>query len=226
MSTLVREGRTIEVNDRIRTKIILVRHGECKGNLEGLFRGRTDFPLNETGRRQAQSVARALKQVGLSRVFSSPLSRAMETARAIADKCKIPLEVRQGFNNMALGPWEGRPKDEILTEFPEEWEIWLSHPERLSLPGSESLSDVQRRAVANLDFLVRKYPGETIAVVSHRALLKPLMTAALGIEEPSFWRLHIDTASWSLLTHEKERGYCLVSLNQTSHLDSFVSEWV
>jgi probable phosphoglycerate mutase len=213
-------------NGKNRTTIILVRHGECEGNREGLFRGRTDFPLNGSGIEQAGALAKVLSSHGVSAVYSSPLSRGTETARAIGDECGVPVEVRQGFNNMALGKWETRKKSEIEQEYPEEWRLWLSHPERLHIAGAETLSDVQRRAFANLDNLVNTHEGETFAIVSHRAVLKPLIAAALNIRDPYFWRIHIDTASFSVMTFEKERGYCLVSLNQTSHLEHIISEWV
>lgn len=208
------------------TTVILIRHGECEGNREGLFRGRTDFPLNETGRQQAKALGEALAAFSPSTVFSSPLSRATETARFIAERTGAGLEIRQGFNNMALGGWENRKKTDIEQEFPEEWSLWLSHPERLQIPGAESLSDVRRRSFANLDTLVKGSPGKTFAIVTHRAVLKPLLAEALGFNEPCFWRIHVDTASFSLLKHDRERGYCLTLLNQTHHLESFISEWV
>lgn len=209
-----------------RTTIILIRHGECAGNREGLFRGRSDFPLNGSGKLQAKALAEAVSCLSPSIVFSSPLSRSTETAEKICENCGIPLEIRQGFNNMALGKWENRKKSEIEQEYPEEWNLWLSHPERLHISGAETLPDVQRRSIANLNMIVASHKGETIAVVSHRAVLKPLLAAALGIAEPYFWRTHIDTASFSILTHENRRGYCLLSLNQTSHLEHLIREWV
>jgi len=209
-----------------RTTIFIVRHGECNGNREGLFRGRCDFPLNDIGIRQAEALALELKGQGITRIFSSPLLRAAETASRIAGTCCSQWEIRAGFNNMALGQWEGRPKREVEEEFPEEWSLWIEHPERLHIPGAESLSDVQRRAFSNLEHLVHVYAGETIAVVSHRAVIKPLVAACLGLAEPSFWRLHIDTASYSILVHEEKRGYCLTLLNQNRHLAEMVQEWV
>jgi broad specificity phosphatase PhoE len=210
----------------IRTTVFIIRHGECAGNREGLFRGRSDFPLNETGVRQAQSLAREVREMGLTRMFSSPLARAAETAKIVAEACRIECQAREGFTNIALGEWEGRPKKEIEEEFPEEWGLWLEHPDRLHIPGGESLSEVQRRAFSNIEHLVRTYAGETFAVVTHRAVIKPLLAACLGIMEPSFWKLHIDTASYSILVHDEKRGYCLTLLNQNRHLAELVQEWV
>ncbi len=208
------------------TTVILIRHGECEGNREGLFRGRTDFPLNETGRLQAKALAEALVALSPCNVYSSPLSRATETAQMITERTGAALEIRQGFNNMALGNWENRKKAEIEQEFPEEWGLWLFHPERLQIPGAESLLDVRRRSFANLDTLVKNLQGKTFAIVTHRAVLKPLLAEALGLSDPFFWRIHVDTASFSVLRHDRERGYCLTLLNQTCHLANYISEWV
>ena len=212
--------------EKTRTTILLARHGESEGNEKGLFRGRTDFPLTERGVSQALALARALIPLGPSRIFTSPLSRALATAQAIAEATSAPLETIQGFTNMALGPWEGHSKEEVAQSYPEEWELWLKNPERLRLPGAENLDQVQSRAYSNLQHLLHRHEGETLAIVSHRTVLKPLVAACLAIADPYFWRLHFDTASLSRLTFEGHRGFTLVSLNETSHLSEFVSEWI
>jgi probable phosphoglycerate mutase len=210
-----------------RTRIILVRHGECKGNRDGLFRGRKDFPLNDTGLAQAKALSAELARLfPASGVYSGPLSRARSTATEIASAMGVSMEISERLNNMSLGPWEGKPKRQIQEEYPEEWNLWLSNPERLRLEGAETLDDVRRRAFAEVNQLVKSHTGETFVVVTHRAVLKPVVAAALEIASPYFWKIHVDTASFSLLTHEESRGYCLVSLNQTYHLSNLVSEWV
>ncbi|MFA7202961.1 MAG: histidine phosphatase family protein, partial [Candidatus Caldatribacteriota bacterium] len=74
-----------------KTVIILVRHGECRGNREGLFRGRSDFPLNEVGIMQARELAQEIKQFHPSRIYTSPLTRATQTAEEIKEECKIEV---------------------------------------------------------------------------------------------------------------------------------------
>jgi probable phosphoglycerate mutase len=166
-----------------------------------------------------------LASLPIDQVYTSPLSRARETAEAIASARPCPVETRQAFTDIALGTWEGRKKTDVAEEFPVEWGLWLSCPERLHLPGAETLEDVRRRAFASLETLVRTREGGTFAVVTHRAVVKPLLAACLRLAEPYFWRFHIDNASYSVLTHDRDRGYCLVSLNRTDHLADFVAEW-
>ena len=208
------------------TLIFLVRHGECEGNIKGMFRGRTDFPLNKRGFTQAQDLARELKSFSLKYIYTSPLVRARQTAEAIGEQCGVEVKAEEGFNNIKLGSWEGRFMKEIAGQYPEEWELWIHNPEKLRVKNMETLYDVQKRAKACLDSLVSKHEGETLAVVSHRAVLKPLISACLNIASPYFWKIHLDTASYSLLSYKKDKGYCLIQLNQTKHLKEYVTEWV
>jgi broad specificity phosphatase PhoE len=132
------------------------------------------------------------------------------------------------FTDIHLGDWEGRSKREVEQEEPEQWKIWISRPERLKREGAETLTEVQERAYRGLQRIVQDQgQGErtmTIAVVSHRAVLKALIARCLGLPEPYFWKIHLDTAAYSILEHTKERGYMLTLLNQTCHLSDFVRE--
>ena len=208
------------------TLIILIRHGECEGNIKGMFRGRSDFPLNERGFIQAQDLARELNNFSIKYIYTSPLSRARQTAEVISYQCGVEIKVEEGFNNIELGNWEGRYKKEIEKRFPVEWKLWVSNPEKLQVKGIETLYEVQKRSMTCLNNLISKHKGETLAVVSHRAVLKPLIAGCLNIASPYFWKIHLDTASYSLLLHKEGMEYCLVQLNQTKHLKEYVSEWI
>jgi broad specificity phosphatase PhoE len=212
--------------ENVRSTILLVRHGECRGNIEGLFRGRVDFPLNETGLRQAREVAEAISIYRPEAVFTSPLLRARSTAEAITSLSSAPLIVDEGLNNISLGVWEGRSKTEIAAENPQEWRTWLENPETLSVEGAESMNDVMRRSVESLDRIVKKYKGRTVAAVTHRTVVKPLLAGCLGIRSPYFWKIHMDTAAYSILHFDDLHGYSLFSLNITDHLSDFTTEWI
>jgi len=208
-------------------RIFLIRHGETKGNREGYFRGRSDFPLNENGIRQAKALGEALKNSGIQVIYSSPLSRAFETARWVAETTDAEILIEEGFNNINLGPWEGRKKDEIKKKYPEEFKTWITIPEKLNLDGVESVLQVQDRSVKTLKKIINELSEreiQTFAVVTHRAVLKPLIAGVLDIKIPFFWKIHVDTSSYSILDYSPERGFTLKLLNQTSHLQNFVVE--
>ena len=207
------------------TLIIFVRHGECEGNIKGMFRGRMDFPLNERGMIQVQDLAQELKDFSIKYIYTSPLKRARKTAEAIGEKCDIKFKIEEKFNNVELGNWEGCYKKEIADQYPNEWKLWINNPEELRVEGMETLFNVQKRAKECLDRLVLEHKDETLALVTHRAVLKPLIAACLNISSPYFWRIHLDTASYSLLLYKEEKGSCLIQLNQTKHLKDYISEW-
>ncbi|NLB83183.1 MAG: histidine phosphatase family protein [Synergistaceae bacterium] len=214
------------MNSEERTTIILARHGECRGNTDGLFRGRMDFPLNERGRRQAEELAGAVTPLHPSTIYSSPLLRAAETAEACGRRCSLPVLIDEGVNNISLGPWEGRPKTEIARESPPEWDLWLKDPEQLDIQGGETLQQVLLRSMESLNSLVKRHKGATILLVTHRTVIKPLLAGCLAIPSPWFWKTHTDTAAYSILHFDDLHGYSLYALNRTDHLSSFTTEWI
>jgi len=200
------------------TTVYLIRHGECAGNVDGRMRGRKDFPLNDNGIAQARALAAALKDKGIKFIYSSPLLRATVTADIICNELGITYETCEGFNNMRLGPWEGELKSDLAAKYPEEWKEWLISPENLRIAGAETIDNVQERALSAMKSLIAKHEGSTMAVISHRGVLKPLLAGAVGVEKPYFWRLHVDNASFSKLVCRPSRGFTLMSLNYIDHL--------
>ena len=211
------------------TKLILTRHGETVANRNNIFRGRQDFPLNEVGIKQAQALAEHLyqrtKQIGkISAIYSSPLSRALDTAKPVAEKFGIEVIVDERFTNISLGEWEGVPHSEIAEKFPEKYHLWRTEPEKLVIPGGEKLADVQRRSVEGVMRIIERHPGETVAIVTHRAVLKPLIAGLIDIPAPYFWKIHIDNAAYSVVWHNPGRGFMIYQSNVNHYLPDFVIE--
>jgi broad specificity phosphatase PhoE len=90
------------------TSIYLARHGQTAWNKEEIFRGRTDVPLDETGLRQAELAGEYFKGMEIHAIYSSPLSRALETAQKIAQSHNIKVQPLQGILDMSFGRWEGQ----------------------------------------------------------------------------------------------------------------------
>lgn len=207
-----------------RTVLILVRHGECQANVEGVFRGRIDFPLTENGIEQAKLLAEELKNYPVSAIYTSPLARCVKTAEAISEVKKLEVYKDDGFNNIKLGGWEGKPKKEIKENSPELWRLWVTEPEKLQIPNGETLAEVQKRALQSVKRIVSKHRGQTILIVTHRAVLKPLIAGLLCIPQPYFWKIHMDNCAYSIMEYEEAKGFTLTLLNYTKHLKSYVEE--
>lgn len=197
--------------------VYLIRHGQTAWNREEIFRGRTDVPLNETGLREAALAGEYLKEVEVHAIYSSPLSRARETAEKIAEFRNIKVQLLDGIIDMSFGRWEGHPHQEIQKDYKELYRQWKEEPHRVKLPGGESLGEVRVRSMAALEEVIRLHPGKTLVLVSHRVINKVLICGILGIENSHFWQIGQDTTAINLIQF-KNGKYILSLLNETCHL--------
>jgi len=205
-------------------KLIVIRHGECDGNIEGRFRGRFDFPLNQQGIGQAHELGKIIKSYDFKFIYTSPLKRASQTAEIMATYVPCEVITSETFNNISLGPWNGELKSEIEKKYPNEYKIWMKNPEALNFPGLENLNDVQNRALRGIKDLQTKHPNETIIVVTHRAVIKPLIAGLLELKSPWFWKIHLDNASITTFELNLNNNYMMTKFNYTEHLSAFVEE--
>jgi len=160
---------------RAETTLYLVRHGESEANAAGRFAGRTDSPLTRLGRRQAEAVAEALSGVRFDRVVSSDLSRARDTAAAIARRQGVVLETLPELREIDMGEAAGK-----LFEDARRHPDW-SPDGFLRWPGGESLEEALARATAALDRIVASGSGRTICIVGHGGLTRILISHFLGL---------------------------------------------
>ncbi len=207
------------------TVVYLIRHGESELNRGGMFRGTVDVPLNEHGRLQAEALGRALAKARLDIVFSSPLARALDTAHAVALPHRCEVRIEKDFTNINLGEWQGRPKAQVAKEYPKEWALWVSAPERLLVPGGESIAEVRERAWNRMVSLVHgEWRGRRIAIVTHRSVIKGLLASVVGLEKDYFWKFYLDPASYSVVHHTEGTGFYLYQLNVTSGIPQSSTE--
>jgi broad specificity phosphatase PhoE len=205
------------------TSVYLVRHGETAWNKEEIFRGRTDISLNEIGFREAELVGEYLKGKDIHVIYSSPLLRAMETARRIAQVFNLKVQPLEGITDMSFGKWEGLPLKEVQIRDGELYRQWREEPHLVTLPGGESLDEVRVRAMAALENVIQYHKGINIVLVSHRVINKVIICGILGIDNSHFWQIGQDTAAVNLIQY-KEGKYILSLLNETCHLKSLQEE--
>ena len=199
------------------TSIYLVRHGQTAWNKEEIFRGRTDIPLDETGLKQAELVGQYFKGMEIQVIYSSSLSRAWQTAQKVAQFHHLKVQPLDGIIDMSFGKWEGRPHQEIREIDKETYRQWVETPHLVRLPGGESLDDVRVRAMAALEEVIRKNPGKTLVLVSHRVICKVLICAILDLDNSHFWQITQDTTAINLIQHRTGK-YILSLMNETCHL--------
>ena len=202
------------------TLFILVRHGQTEWNRNERFRGRTDVPLNETGLAQAEATGRRVAAEWQPvAIYTSPLSRSVKTAEAIAKHFSLPVQPHPGLADIDYGEWQGLSPDEARQRWPEEIDAWYNQPHLARIPGGETLEDLRRRALQTVNELADRHTGETIVLVGHTVINRIILLGVLGLGNERFWRIRQDTCAINVF--DAEGGdFILVSLNDTCHLQA------
>ncbi len=200
------------------TRYILIRHGQTEWNRIERFRGRVDVPLNENGQSQAAATGRRVAlEKNLTAVYSSPLSRAVKTAEAVAQHFNLGVQINNGLVDIDYGEWQGLTPNEARQRWPEQVDNWYRHPETVSIPGGETLIDLRSRAMQTINELDARHAGQTIVLVGHMVINRIILLGVLGLGNQRFWHIEQDTCAINIF--EAQAGdYTLVLLNDTCHL--------
>jgi len=150
--------------------LVVVRHGQTDWNVEERYQGQLDVPLNAVGRHQAEALKRDLSSIGFDRAYSSPLSRAFETARIIANELKVIPDAR--LAEIHHGSWQGHTRSDIAGRWPDAGERWTKEPLHFTAPGGESAAHVRERVE---DFLMT-IQGANVLCVSHGIVIQTLLS--------------------------------------------------
>ena len=167
-------------------KIYIIRHGETALNAKRIMQGRLDEPLNESGRQLAVLTGQAMKDIRFDFCISSPLKRAVETAKLVLKHSEndIPVELDDRLLEIDFGEMEGRR----LSEMGEQGYLFYTDPLRFAgFPGGESVPDVCERMQGFLKELIAKDDGKTYLISTHGCALRA-MTNYLFSDPSDFWR--------------------------------------
>jgi broad specificity phosphatase PhoE len=190
--------------------LLLVRHGRTAQNAARRLLGRLDVPLDELGRRQAQALGRAGVLRGATRVVTSPLSRARETAACFG----LPITVDPRWTELDYGIYDGADVEAA----PELWRQW-SHDTRYVPEGGESLHALGARVRRACDELWPEAVERDIIVVTHVSPIKAAVAWALGVGDETSWRMFVDVASVTRIGAGRS-GPSLRTFNETHYRPS------
>jgi probable phosphoglycerate mutase len=169
------------------TTILLARHGETDWNREGRFQGHADPPLNDTGRMQAAELAAELADAELAAVYSSPLRRAIETARVVAAARELEPLALDALREIDVGSWQGLTRAEIETRFPDQFARWLDYEQGWA--DGETYEEMSQRVVAALLELAVEHGGKQILAVTHGGPIRAAFAFANGTSHAEARRL-------------------------------------
>ncbi|VWX55476.1 putative phosphoglycerate mutase [Burkholderiales bacterium 8X] len=200
------------------SRLIAVRHGETDWNVGTRIQGQTDIPLNAVGQRQARRAGAALAHEPIAAIYASDLSRAWQTAEAIALHHGLPVIAEPGLRERAFGRFEGLSFAEIDATLPDEARRWRQRDPEFAPDRGETLIEFRKRVVEVTDRLAAAHLGEQIVLVAHGGQMDVLYRLAThqDLQAPRTW--HLGNAAINRLLWTPQ-GLGLVGWADSAHLD-------
>lgn len=205
------------------TEILLIRHGETDWNAVRRLQGHLDVALNAAGQRQAAALAESLRDEALDAIFASDLTRAAQTAQAIAQRQGLPLRLDPGLRERCYGAFEGLMYSDIVHRYPDAYAAWQAgDADAVFPPGervAESLRQFQQRSVAAILQCAQRHPGQKIALVAHGGVLECARRAARSLPLEARRDYPIPNACISRFT-AVNGSLELIAWGQVAHLEA------
>ncbi len=207
------------------TRVYLIRHGATELSAEDRFAGALDVLLSDGGRDQARRLGERLSNEKITVAFASPMKRTLETARLVVAPHAIPVTPIDGIREIAHGRWEGKTRQEVEREYPQEYARYEYDPYSFAPVEGESGLQVTARALPALLKIVEEHCDEGIVIVSHKATIRLVLSSLLGFD-PRKYRDRLDQAPCALniLDFKDVANARLTLFNDTCHYSATVPE--
>lgn len=195
-------------------RIYFTRHGESRGNKDGLICGELDTPLTEYGEKQAECLGESLKDVGIELIISSDLRRAKKTAEIITSHIGVDILYDSRLRERSCGKFDGKVHKDIKDD--KEWRKFLTTFD-YSVENGESIIQLHNRVGSFIDELIRERDFSNILLSAHGGVLWVLVPYILGMPIQEYkGKIGMDNCGLSVFTWDE--GFALERLNCVSHL--------
>jgi len=197
----------------------LVRHGQTDFSRENRFCGSIDPPLSEVGQRMAEALGEVHGKDPWTAIYCSPSTRAQQTVAPLARRANVKPILDEGLREISYGDWEGMKHEEAKAKFPEVYAYWSQDTASRATPGGETAFMVAARAAPVIERIRREHPQGRVLVVSHKATVRIMVCALLGMDVRLF-RDRIGQPVCALARFEiKPQGQAMLTrLGDVSHL--------
>jgi broad specificity phosphatase PhoE len=200
------------------TRLYLVRHGATALTAEDRFSGATGVELSDVGRHQVQLLSERLSGEKIHAIYSSPLSRTIDTANILAKPHGLTLQIEDGLREISHGRWEGLTRQEVEQRFQDEYVAWEMDPFTVAPADGESGVSVLARALPVVRAIVSRHEGQCVLVVSHKATLRLIISSLLGFDPRGYRdRLDQSPACLNVLEFKDAVRVRLMLFNDVAH---------
>ncbi|AAO37086.1 phosphoglycerate mutase [Clostridium tetani E88] len=199
--------------------LYITRHGQTEWNTERRMQGWNDSPLTKLGMEQAKRLGKRLDNNNIDIIYSSPLGRAIKTAKIVRGERDIPIVCDNRLKEIKLGKWEGMNHDLIDNYYKEEIDNFWNNPKLYKSIGGETFLQLRNRVKDFLEEILKKHKDETILIVTHAITLKGIMNYIEDLTIDNFWgEPHINPTSLTKVEIEDSNRRILLNAD-ISHLD-------
>ncbi len=199
--------------------LIIVRHGFSAFNKSQAFSGQLDVPLDEKGIAQAEKLKTyILNNYKIDSIYSSDLSRAVDTVKPIANALSLEIKLNTGLRELYAGLWQGKSIEEVEKEFPKTFAVYKINVGALRPDGGESYAEMTERGVKTFTEIAKENDGKTVLVATHGGLLRTFQAWVTGVPLSEIKKItHVANASISIVTYSHGRFISKLS-GYTEHL--------
>jgi broad specificity phosphatase PhoE len=169
-------------------RLILVRHAEPEERMRDRVYGRLDPELSAAGRAHAERLAAELAREPIAAICSSPLRRAIATARPLARALGLEPVLVDGLRELDFGELEGLTVAEVAERYPLQLG-WTAAPAAAAFPGGETVAELRARALDGAAAIARAHDGETVAVFAHAVPIRAILADALAMPPDALFRI-------------------------------------
>lgn len=205
-------------------RVIFIRPGETDWNSSGRWQGWVASQLNTHGHQQAQALAKYVRNIGMSALYSSDLKRAVQTAEVLAESLGFAPVLDERWRERDIGKWQGMTLKEIREWYSEDYQALKADVYNYSVPGGESRLDVQKRVRAAFADILAEGKGDTVGVISHTTAIHTLLESL--IEQYDIYGVHLGNTSVGTITRSEDVRWSVVAMNDLMHLEGLESRSV
>ena len=204
--------------------IIFLRHGQAENNTKRILAGRTEgVPLTKIGIEQAEQIGKYLKPIDISAIYSSPIERANNTAKIVAESNSIDYKLDERLTELDMGKFTRMPYDEIFAKHGNVFLKFYSNDPIISKYNVETFPHVQKRVMDMLDYTIKKHDQENVLLVTHMDPIKSVIAKVMDLKPSSLFELIIANCSLTIIKHHDEK----LSLSAINAMDAdrFSQDW-
>lgn len=201
--------------------LLVIRHGRSTANTSGVLAGRDQgVHLDDHGRQQAEALVERLKDVEITRIIGSPMTRCKETAEALVISRRLKYEVDERLNEVEYGDWSGRSLSDVAKD--PLWTDIQQQPSKVVFPGGEAMATLFSRSVDVVEEM--RVADGVVALFTHGDVAKAILAYCIGVDFDLFQRIVIDPASVSVVRLEQDRTFVLRMNDSTTSLKEMTSQ--